>query len=64
MFPFSNVLNLFAHELAGLGGRRFTLSSILVSALNRTFFRHTRLLPNKIKPLSAGRAIQTNAYEC
>ena len=46
MFAFSDVLNLFAHELAGLSRRGFTFSRILVSALNGTFFGHTRLLPD------------------
>lgn len=44
VFAFSDVLNLFAHEFAGLSGMGFPFPGILMSALNGTFFGHTRLL--------------------
>ena len=45
VFAFPDVLNLFAHELAGLGRGGFTFPSVFVSALNGAFLGHTRLLP-------------------
>ncbi len=43
MFSFSDVLDLFAHELAGLRRRRFSLGLVASGTFNRFFFRHRNL---------------------
>ncbi len=40
MFALANVMNLFAYELPGLGGRRLTLAGIFVGPLDRLLLRH------------------------
>jgi hypothetical protein len=40
MTPFANMMNLFAHEFARLGGGRLPFRRILARTLERLLFRH------------------------
>jgi hypothetical protein len=40
MFPFANVVDLFANELAGLGRRRFSFALVFPRSLYRSALRH------------------------
>lgn len=42
MLAFTHVIDFFAHELTGLGARRFALGFVFRSASFRSFFRHVR----------------------
>src|SRR5947209_6185425 len=44
VFAFPNVFHLFAHELAGLGGRRFAFALVFARAFNRFFFWHNKMV--------------------
>src|SRR5262245_4202593 len=41
----ADMVDLLAHELAGLGARRLALAGVLAGALDGSFFRHVGLLP-------------------
>jgi len=44
VFALPDVVNFFANELPGLGGRRLPFAGILTGAFNCLFFRHGCLL--------------------
>lgn len=44
MFPFTNVMHLFANELAGLSTRRLAFAGVFARTFHSLFFRHTYLL--------------------
>jgi hypothetical protein len=41
MFTLSNVFHFLAHELPGLGGRRFAFTLVFARPFNCFFFWHT-----------------------
>jgi hypothetical protein len=46
MFPFADVMHLFAHEFSRLRARRFSFFSVAVRSFASFFFRHFVLLLN------------------
>src|SRR5579872_4749290 len=54
VFPFSDVMDLLAHELPRLGGRRLAFASILAGAFDGLLFGHGLLLRNLPYPQSSG----------
>src|SRR5205823_9914672 len=71
VFAFPNVFHLFAHELAGLGGRRFAFALVFARAFNRFFFWHNKMvspLATRLDVINNGRYAESrnrqSAFTC
>ena len=51
MLAFPNVFHFFAHELAGLRGRRFAFTLIFARSFNCFFFWHNKMVSPLATPL-------------
>jgi hypothetical protein len=60
MLAFPNVFHFFAHELAGLRGRRFAFTLIFARSFNCFFFWHNKMVSPLATPLDVTKRVVTS----